>query len=226
MTITAPYGYDEVAALQKTQRVLLPAGTTPMFCRTLNALAVSVAEFVIAGRDYPVVFAAADGGKSFAPVIVLGLTQGANLFVDASGEWDRSAYFPAFVRRFPFCLSKVYVDDGGVVLFDERGAPTQRWQAVERLLLEFEADLDRTGQMCAAIARLDMLEPFSMRVNDLPHIQLTGMHRVSEARLRALKPASLKALLEKGFLSLLYAHLHSLENFSRLVARQKAAGRG
>ena len=80
--------------------------------------------------------------------------------------------------------------------------------------------------MCAAIARLDMLEPFSMRVNDLPHIQLTGMHRVSEARLRALKPASLKALLEKGFLSLLYAHLHSLENFSRLVARQKAAGRG
>jgi len=37
------------------------------------------------------------------------------------------------------------------------------------------------------------------------------------------------ALLDKGFMGLIYAHLHSLENFSRLVARwnlRKAAGRG
>jgi hypothetical protein len=50
MQITAPYGYDEIVPLQKTHRVLLPAGTTPAFCRRLNALAVSVAEFTAAAR--------------------------------------------------------------------------------------------------------------------------------------------------------------------------------
>src|SRR3989344_3008777 len=82
MKITAPYGYDEIVPLRKTHRVLMPAGSTPAFGRA----------------------------RSFAPVVVLGLDEGENLFVDASGEWDRSAYFPAFVRRHPFCISKLYVD--------------------------------------------------------------------------------------------------------------------
>jgi hypothetical protein len=46
------------------------------------------------------------------------------------------------------------------------------------------------------------------------------MYRVSEAKLRDLKPASLKALVAKGFMGLIYAHLHSLENFRRLVSRR------
>jgi SapC len=245
MKITAPYGYDEIAPLRKDQRVLLPAGNTPAFCRGLSALAISLAEFSIAARDYPIVFATLDRGKSFAPVIVLGLEQGTNLFVDAAGEWDRAVYFPAFVRRYPFCISKLYVDGepkservvcvakayvdpGGVELFDAQGAPTPAWQAAERLLVEFEADLDRTAQMCAALARLQLLEPFTVQAlaGEQAAIKLAGMHRISEPKLRDLKAASHKVLVAKGFMGLIYAHLHSLENFSRLLARQrKTAGR-
>jgi SapC protein len=242
MEITAPYGYQEIVPLQKTHRVLMPSGTTPVFCRTLNALAVSLAEFTVAARDYPIVFASNDGGKSFAPVIVVGLTDGTNLFVDAAGEWDRTTYFPAFVRRYPFCISKVYVDgeakgerivcaakayidDAGVALFDAQGKPTPHWQAAERLLSEYETDLDRTAQMCAQLARLQIFEPFTMQVasgNRAPHFKLGGMYRVAEQKLRDLKPASHKALVGKGFMGLIYAHLHSLENFARLVARHSA----
>src|SRR4051812_12239854 len=141
MKITAPYGYDEIVPLQKTHRVLMPAGATPAFCRALNALAISLAEFTVAARDYPIVFATLDGGASFAPAIVLGLQQNANLFIDAAGAWDRAAYYPAFVRRYPFCISKLYVDGepksnrvvcvasayidpGGLALFDDEGRPT------------------------------------------------------------------------------------------------------
>jgi hypothetical protein len=237
MSISAPFGYDEIVPLEKSHRVLMPSGTTPSFCRTINALALSVGEFVAAARDYPIVFASADAGQSFAPVILLGLDAGANLFLDASGEWDRSAYFPAYVRRFPFCLSKErvvcivksYVDAGGVPLYDERGNATPRWQAAEQLLAGFEADLERTAQMCAALAKLELLESFSVQVKDAPEIQLSGMVRVAEPKLRALAPARVKALVDKGFMGLAYAHLHSLENFSRLVARRnlrRAAGRG
>src|SRR5690348_1785190 len=149
----------------------MPSGAVPAFCRGLDALALSIAEFTAAARDYPIVFASLDRGRSFAPVIVLGLGEGANLFVDDAGEWARDAYFPAFVRRYPFCISKLYVngeakservvcvakayvDDGGVALFDAAGRATARWQAAERLLADYEADLDRTAQMCAALARL------------------------------------------------------------------------
>ena len=243
MKITAPYGYDRIVPLKKTHRVLMPEGVTPAFCRRLNTLALSMAEFTVAARDYPIVFATLDGGTTFAPVIVVGLDQDANLFVDESGEWDRTAYFPAFVRRYPFCISKLYVDgepkservvcvagacvdDAGVELFDAKGNPTPRWQDAERLLAEFEADLDRTAQMCAALARLQLLEPFSMQVlaQDRTQVKLAGMYRVTEARLRELKAASHKMLVNKGFMGLLYAHLHSLENFSRLAARRKSAG--
>jgi len=50
-----------------------------------------------------------------------------------------------------------------------------------------------------------------------------GMHRVDEQRLRALRPASHKALVGKGYMGSIYAHLHSLENFTRLYARQLRA---
>jgi hypothetical protein len=241
VNITAPYGYGEIVPLRKEHRVLLPAGNTPAFCRKINALAVSVGEFVAAGRDYPVVFVPA-GADGYAPVVILGLTGGSNLYVDAAGEWERGSYFPAYARRFPFCISKVYVDgeargerlvcvakdyldDAGVALF-EGGAPTPRWQAAERLLSSFEADLDRTAALCSALARMDLLEPFKMQINERPEISLGGMFRVAEARVKALRPAGLKALLDKGFLGAAFAHLHSLENFSRLAARLPAAGKG
>jgi hypothetical protein len=244
MKITAPYGYGEIIPLQKKHRVLMPPGGTPAFCRTRNAIAISLAEFTAAGRDYPIVFATLDAGRSFAPVILLGLAEGVNSFVDAAGEWDPAAYFPAFVRRYPFCISKLYVDgeaqservvcvasahvdEAGVALFDERGQATPRWHSAEGLLAEFEADLDRTAHMSAALARLQLLEPFTVQLVGDPGAtgaKMAGMYRVSEAKLRDLKPASHKMLVGKGFMSLIYAHLHSLGNFNRLAARRKGAG--
>ena len=236
MTVSAPFGYDEIVPLEKHHRVLMmPSGTTPAFCRRINALAVSAGEFVVAARDYPIVFAQND--QNVAPVIVLGIEQGINLFVDDAGDWDRACYLPAYVRRFPFCLAnervvcivKSYIDAGGVPLYDAKGNATPHWKAAEALLAGFDADLERTAQMCAALRRLDLLEPFSMQVTDAPHLQVGGMARVAEARLRALAPARLKALADKGFLGLVYAHLHSLENFSRLVARwrlRQGSGKG
>jgi hypothetical protein len=223
--------------LQKTHRVLLPGdGATPEFCRKLNALAVSASEFVAAGRDYPIVFASGDAGKSFAPVIILGFEHGINLFVDAAGEWDRSCYFPAYVRRFPFCLSqervvcvvKSYVDKGGVALHDKAGKATPQWQPIEALLAGFQVDLERTAQFCTALLRLELLERFSAEMKE-PQVKVAGMARVSEQKLRALAPAQLKALAEKGYLGLIYAHLHSLQGFGRLAERlksRKAAGKG
>jgi len=240
LRITPPYGYDEIVPLQKSHRVLLRHGTTPGFCRTINALAVSYAEFVVASRDYPIVFASGDNGSTFAPVVVLGLAQEQNLFLTSHGDWDPGTYVPAFVRRYPFCVSKVYVDGvprgermvcvakahinpTGTPLFDDAGAPTAHWAPIEQLLADYETDLDLTAQMCAVFAKLGLFSPFQFQVieSDLPHLTLEGMYRIDEAKLLALKPLSMKALLTRGFMGRVYAHFHSLENFARLYQRAR-----
>ena len=137
MQIAPPFGYKEVVPFLKTQKVrLLAAGQVAEFARRANAIPISHSEFQPASRHYPIVFTAAEGGSSPAVVAVLGMTAGENLF-GAEGGWASGTYVPAYARRYPFCISKLYVDGepkservvcvakayvdaGGVELFDSR----------------------------------------------------------------------------------------------------------
>jgi len=236
--ITPPYGYDEIVPLQTSHKVLLTPGKTPDFCHSINALAVSYTEFIAASRDYPIVFTSGDRGSTFVPVVVLGFASNQNLFIAAQGEWDTASYVPAYVRRYPFCISKVYVDgaprgqrvvcvakahlnDQGASLFEASGTSTAQWTSIEQLLTEYEADLDLTAQMCASLAKLGLLSPFQFQVVEsaAPPLKLEGMYRIDEARLLALQPLSMKALVMRGLMGRIYAHIHSLENFARLYQR-------
>ena len=161
--ITPPYGFQEVVALTKTHRVLLPKGTAlPMTFRNMNPIPVSYTEFPIASRDYPLVFISGDQGKTYTPMLVTGLASQQNLFVMWDNTWDRRAYVPAYVRRYPFCMTRVMVDgneapervacvekrainDKGEKLFDDKGGSTPEWEARQKLLFEYEADLARTA---------------------------------------------------------------------------------
>ncbi len=243
--IKPPFGYGEVLPLKKTHRVvLLDSGVAPEFCRSTNAVAISISEFNPAARDYPIVFATADAGKTYAPIVVLGLADKQNLFVDAAGTWDATAYLPAFVRRYPFCVSTHHVkreqrtekmvcvasarlDRQGVALFEATGEPTPQWQAMQHLLQEFENDLDATAQMCALLRDLDLYSPFTFQLMQgvAPGLKLQGMHRIDEKKFKALKPARHKALISAGLMGKIYAHIHSLENFARLYHRAVARAR-
>ena len=240
--ITPPYGFQEVIALTKTHRVLLPKGpTVPVVFRSMNPIPVSYTEFPIASRDYPVIFISGDEGKSYAPMLVLGLAAQQNLFVLWDDTWDRRVYLPAYVRRFPFCMTRVMVDgkeapervacvekiainDKGEKLFDDKGEALPEWQQREKLLFEFEADLGRTDEMCKLLAQHQLLEPFTMQAtpNNGEPLQLTGMYRVSEEKLAQLDGTVMKDLAAKGVLGRIYAHLISLDNFRRLLDRRAA----
>ena len=241
MQITPPFAYPEIDTLKKTDRVVLPKpGDTPAFCRDLHVIPVSYTEIPVAQRDYPIVFVSADNGATYMTMAILGLKAKQNLFVSPLG-WDRSVYVPAYVRRFPFCMAKVAVDNAqrdervvcvaknavvpeGDALFDQAGNQTAEWQALEKLLQEYETDLVRSEELCKVVAGLGILEPFNMQASltSGATLQLTGMHRVDESRLNALDPAKLQKLARKGVLSRLYSHLLSLENFRRLSDRAAA----
>lgn len=241
MRIAPPFGYKQVVPFLKNQRVrLLAPGDVPEFARSGNAIPISLSEFQPVARDYPIVFTGSEGTQAFAPVAVLGLAAGENLFYE-NGKWAGGVYIPAYARRYPFCMAKVnvnrveqkdrlicvektYIDEQGEALFDEKGQPNAKWKDLERLLGEYEADLERSREMCSILSDYALFEPFTMQASlreaSAKPMQITGMYRVVEKNLENLNAAQLKNLIRKGILPRIYMHLTSLENFGRLLDRK------
>lgn len=246
MDIRPPYGYQEIVLLNKQHRVVLPeSGKLPLVFRSLTALPLSFTEFAAACRDYPIAFASGDAGASFVPMLVLGLENQQNLFVTQDGAWDSGVYLPAYVRRYPFCMTRVTVDgreqaervacvekraisDKGDALYDKHGEPLPAWGERQKLLFDYENDLLRSEEMCRMVAQLQLFEPFTMQAvpNQGTPVAMTGMHRVAEQKLSALAPETLKELAQNGMLARIYAHLISLNNFGRLLDRRTGLTKG
>jgi hypothetical protein len=243
MQISPPFGYKEVVPFLKTQKVrLLAPGEVPEFVQRGNAVPISHTEFQPIARHYPIVFTTGDEGKTYAAVAVLGMCAGENLFF-ADGRWASGSYIPAYARRYPFCMARVNLnkveqkdrliciekswldEERGEAMFDTGGQPNEKWKGVERLLAEYEADLERMREMCALLADYALFESFSMQATMKKEkgggsMQMTGMHRVAEKNLENLNAAQLKNLMRKGYLARIYVHLLSLENFARLLDRK------
>jgi hypothetical protein len=238
MQISPPYGYKEVVPYLKTQKVrLLGPGEVPGFVQNGNAIPISLTEFQPVARDYPIVFTGTEG--ALAPVAVLGLTGGENLFY-SNGQWAGGVYIPAYARRYPFCMAKVnvnqveqkdrlicvektWIDENGEAMFDSKGEPNAKWKDLERLLGEYEADLERSREMCSILSDYGLFEPFTMQASlreAKAPLQVTGMFRVVDKNLENLNAAQLKNLMRKGILPRIYLHLSSLENFGRLLDRK------
>lgn len=246
MQITPPFGYAAIVPLNRDQRVRLPApGWVPPAWRASALLPAGVGEFAAAARDYPIAFVA--DARGYAPVLVLGLAPGENLFV-AGERWAADVYPPAYLRRYPFCTAVVSFDgqaqqdrlicvdqdclaaDGEPAFADGDPADpaVRRWQGIQRMLAEFDADRERTARLCALLAAHDLLEPFSVHAEPAGGAPLTagGLLRVAEKRLETLPEAVLRELLKSGAMAAIYAHLNSLLQFGRLLDRRTAGSTG
>lgn len=240
MDIKAPYGYTNIVPLSRGARVKFPAqGAMPAVFRTTHIIPLSYMEIPIASHDYPIVFLGGEKGANFVPMAILGLEQTQNLFVGADGAWDATAYVPAYVRRYPFCMARVTIDGkeqgeriacvetgasdaAGEPLFDDKGAALPAWEGVQKLLFEYETDLARTERMGVALQELDLFEPFTMEAQPRAGapLAMTGMYRVAEQKLAELAGEKLQVLARDGVLARVYAHLVSQLNFQRLLDRR------
>jgi len=243
MNIQPPFGYKDIAPLNRNQKVrLLRPGEMPEFARAINSIPISYTEFAPVAREYPIVFAAVGKTQVYTPVAVLGMTADENLY-NQGGNWARGVYVPAYARRYPFCMSRVTLDKveqknrlicvekahldekAGESMFDDKGQPTDKWKDIERLLSEYEVDLERSREMCGILSDYGLLEPFVMKATLTKGgdpLAMTGMFRVAEAKIEHLNASQLKNLVKKGVLSRVYAHLLSLDNFSHLLDRKAA----
>lgn len=202
------------------------------FSRKANSLYLACAEFAEACKEYAIVFARVDGGR-IAPLALLGLRDGENLFVNADGRWE-AHYVPAFVRRYPFVLAEfdgaqmgVCVDEayGGIsetegdALFDAQGDNTPYLQGALDFLNLYQAEYLRTDHFCQQLADLGLLMEMNAKADlfDGRSFTVNGLLVIDEKRLQALTDVQLLGLARSGALGLVQLHFASLSNMNRLV---------
>jgi hypothetical protein len=208
-----------------------------------HAVPLTVDEFALVQRHYPIVFSV---GDQPVPIALMGLNEGVNVFLDDSGRSnDPSLYIPAYLRRYPFLLAKLRPDSdelslcfdptsGAVGDFDEGEAlfngdqPSDATKAILEFCEQFEAAGLRTTAFIEDLVKSDLLMDGEVAIQpegfDQPFVY-RGFRMIDEEKLRNLRGDELRKMNQSGMLPLVYAHLFSLSQMRDVFARQMQQGK-
>jgi SapC len=208
-----------------------------------HAIPLTAEEFPLAQRHYPIIFSQ---GPDSVPLALMGLNEGANVFVDAEGAVNSPVYIPAYARRYPFLLAKLRPDSDELSLcFDptpgligefEDGSPlfdgedtSESCKATLQFCEHFEIAGQKTANFVAELVKHGLLIDGEVAVQaegaDKPFVY-RGFRMVDENKLRETRGDVLRGWAQSGMLALIYAHLFSLELIRDIFGRQVAQGKG
>lgn len=235
LDIPAPPGYAQLVPFSVVHfKGMGPLRNNPHeFAREMNSILLMATEFFHAAKQYPIVFGRESASGAYIPLILTGLEDKGNLFIDADGRWNAGSYIPAYVRRWPFysvplkqekdkyvvCVDPAGLERNEKAFIDDNGEQTPLWENASRMIHEMDGATRLTREMMEKLEQLDIIEPFEAhaRTRDGGTIRFGQLFRIGEERLNKLSGKQLKDLVSKGFLSRIYAHLMSLENFQKLI---------
>jgi SapC len=212
------------------------------FMGTQHAIPLTIEEFIPASRHFPIIFSAAENP---VPLVLMGMNEGVNTFMDDEGTFMKPVYVPAYVRRYPFLLAKLRPDsdelslcfdpsanavgeyDEGTPLFDD-GNPSENTKAILKFCEDFETAGAQTHSFIEELVKLDLLMDGEVSIqqegNDKPFVY-RGFKMVDEEKLRDLRGDVLRKITQNGMLPLIYAHLFSLQLMRDIFALQVQQGK-
>ena len=219
-----------------------PADKAP-FLATTQAVPITVDEFVSVQRFCPIVFSV---GEQSVPLALMGLNEGANVFVDEEGKLTGDWYVPAYIRRYPFMLARIQPDaqelslcfdptsglvgefDEGQALFDD-GKPSEATNNILKFCEEFEMSAQRTLAFVAELEQAELLMDGEVSIqpdgSDQPFVY-RGFRMINEEKLRELRGDELRKMNQNGMLPLIMAHLFSLQLIREIFGKQVQQGKG
>lgn len=201
------------------------------FASNVSHLAITISEFFHACKSQPIVFVKND--NSILPVVITGLKQDENLFLDKKKNWIDTEYCPLFLRQYPF----VYIKTGDVMslaydkdckavntkkgepIFDDADNISELTKKVLFTLEQYQKNMEATHTLCNILNQLELFVPFTPEVrigND--GYKFDGLYAVDEAKFHSLNDERKLELDKLGFYTLIVAHLISLSNFHKLIA--------
>jgi hypothetical protein len=245
-TIGLPILYNQLEPISSQVHGALKVkgiDTMPQLAK-LHAVPLTVDEFSLAQRHYPIIFSV---GEESVPLALMGLNEGVNTFVDETGKpLDGTTYIPAYLRRYPFILARLregtdelslcYDPTSGAIgdhaegqaLFDG-DQPSEATKAILQFCEQFEEAGQRTGLFMAELKKAGLLMDGEVAIQpegaQQPFVY-RGFQMVDEEKLRELRGDELRKMNQNGLLPLLYAHLFSLAQVREVFGRQVAQGKG
>ena len=208
-----------------------------------HAVPLTVEEFPLAQRFFPIVFS--QGGDGI-PLALLGLNEGVNVYLDEQGTLlNPDMYLPAYVRRYPFMLARLSPDAEELSLcfdptsdaigeFDEGEAlftgtdPSEMTKGVLAFNEQFEQAGQRTQAFMAELKELDLLQDGEVSIqpgDGGEPLVYRGFQMVDEQKLMNLRGDQLRKMSQSGMLPLIHAHLFSLSLMSHLFNLQTRQGK-
>ena len=207
-----------------------------------HAVPVTVDEFALVQRHYPIVFSV---GQNPVPIALMGLNEGVNVFLDSEGRVkDPSVSLPAFIRRYPFLLARLRADsdemslcfdptsgavgdfEDGEPLFDG-DQPSEATKAILKFCEQFEAAGQRTAAFIEELGKSELLMEGEVAIQpqgaEQPFIY-RGFRMIDEEKMRNLRGDELRKMNQSGMLPVIYAHLFSLSQMREVFARQQQSG--
>jgi SapC len=224
---------------QKVRRIeMIPAVSDA------HAVPVTVDEFMLAGRFFPIIFST---GDQPVPLALMGLHEGANTFFDAEGKMnERGVYVPAYLRRYPFMLARLTEESDqlslcfdptanavgdfadGDPLFDG-DEPSQAVKDILTFCEQFEQAGQRTSAFMEELSQYKLLMDGEVAIQpegtEQPFIY-RGFQMVDETKFRDLRGDELRKMNQSGSLGLVMAHLFSLALVRDIFARHVTQGSG
>ena len=210
--------------------------------KDVHAVPITVDEFVVTQRYFPIVFSS---GSDPVPLALMGLNEGVNVFVGDDGKTVQPVYIPAYVRRYPFMLARLQPDaqdmtlcfdpTSGLIAAGEEGSvlfegdePSQATKDVLGFCEQFEIAAQRTGAFCKEVGEAGLLEEAEVTIqhgsSPNPFIY-RGFQMVSEEKLRDLRGDQLRKMNQSGMLPLIHAHIFSLSLMNEIFSRQFDLGK-
>jgi hypothetical protein len=208
-----------------------------------HAIPLTVEEFPIAQRHFPIIFSS---GASPVPLALLGMNEGVNVFVDDEGTMTSPVYVPAYARRYPFILVKLRPDtddlslcfdptselvgefDEGQPLFDG-DQPSETTKATLGFCEQFEIAGQKTANFIAELEKHNLLMDGELKMQidgRADPFVYSGFRMVDESKLREMRGDVLRSWNQNGMLPLIYAHLFSLELVREIFGKQVQLGKG
>ncbi|WP_434580952.1 SapC family protein [Sulfurimonas sp. NW15] len=207
------------------------------FAKEMGFVPVLANEVTKIAQMFPVVFT----GDEMPTLVALTSLGGPNLAVNSEGKYI-AQYVPAFLRKYPFSLgstkenpdqkvilieeeAEVFSKTKGKQLFKKDGSQSDTLKNTINFLTAYEKDANITANVAKIINESGILEEREISVGegDEKKVLVNGFKVINREKLNALSDDILADWVRKGIITLIDAHLKSLDNIQTLfnIAQQR-----
>ncbi len=201
------------------------------FAAKTHLIPITIAEFRLVARQYPIIFS---NGAIPMPFAVVGLRENTNLMVDDAGKWRWRSYIPAAVHTYPFILLPIRKDsdevsvvidplaaalgDTGEALFID-GKATPILDRIVQLTSHFRAGMLSTIAFGKRIAQAGLVTPRGVELvlRDGSKFRIDNFLTLDPEKFEKLPNNIFLRWRKDGDLLAIYQYLQSMDSWSTIA---------